>query len=389
MSEPLNRGDKAPPPARRPRSRVTGPRRPASTGFTLVELLVAIGVIAVLIGLLLPAVQAAREAARKAACQSNLRQLALAMQSYESVHSSFPIGHQFAMHHVLGLHSNAHGPITGLLPFLEQQAVHDALNIWLWDACPINNTAVSTAMGVLHCPSDWNVRNPLRFLEPSDPPGAPESERVEVKHSRTNYVFNTGMWPGDPYQLHRPLAQERLHQFGGVVGPVGYPVDFYIAELRGLGVPTIRVADVTDGLANTIAVMERRTFDSPEFAVPLRTIESSFTWSRGWHGQSLGCTYTPVNYYKAKRDPYVYSMTAAGVIGTSSLHPGGANVAFADGSARFLRETIDSWTISPTTGLPPGVTFDGLFRVSPGTRIPVYQALGSRAGGEVVSGDDY
>ena len=74
----------------------------------------------------------------------------------------------------------------------------------------------------------------------------------------------------------------------------------------------------------------------------------------------------------------------------SSFHPGGVNVALVDGSVRFIKETIDTWTIKPTTGWPKGVTRNvSVWQMGPTAKVGIWQALGSINGGEVISADAY
>jgi prepilin-type processing-associated H-X9-DG protein len=80
------------------------------------------------------------------------------------------------------------------------------------------------------------------------------------------------------------------------------------------------------------------------------------------------------------------------VSAASSFHPGGANFAFCDGSVKFLKESIQCWAINPSTNLPNGVALDStgyVYQIAPGTQLGVYQALSTKAGGEVISADAY
>ena len=133
-------------------------------GFTLIELLVVIAIIAILIGLLVPAVQKVREAAARAQCQNNLKQIGLACHNYHDVRKSFPPwAYDFSpapAGNTLGAQTQGHAPQTLILPYLEQQNVTNAVNINLSVIDPRNwppnwgpSAASSTVIAVYLCPS--------------------------------------------------------------------------------------------------------------------------------------------------------------------------------------------------------------------------------------------
>src|SRR3954466_569686 len=135
--------------------RVQGPgdsrtmiRMEKKTGFTLIELLVVIAIIAVLIGLLLPAVQAAREAARRTQCVNNMKQLGLGMQNFHEAQGTLPWG---------GKSSPAQTWTFLILPYLEQTTMSNALNLTLASTVFENSTVVQAKLALFNCPSDPNA----------------------------------------------------------------------------------------------------------------------------------------------------------------------------------------------------------------------------------------
>lgn len=301
------------------------------TAFTLVELLVVIAIIGLLVGLLLPAVQAAREAARRTQCTNNLKQIGLAINNYESSLKVFPSGYISSPENPamgpVGMFDDA-GPGWGwlalLLPFAEQQALAQRLDINLPCWHPVNAAAVKTQLPLFRCPSDAAGGNP-------NPDGvvslADINKNVLGVFGRANYVHSVGastLWCSWPVTIYPN-------------GPI-----YRNSETRP--------ADVIDGLSSTLFAGERSRNLSD--SVWPGTIPGATHWayppfasigSGGLNtdydgpGAFLGAHGGPCPY----EDPVVVHPPNS-PLGHSdqmeSLHPGGANILMGDGSVRFYSE---------------------------------------------------
>jgi prepilin-type N-terminal cleavage/methylation domain-containing protein/prepilin-type processing-associated H-X9-DG protein len=362
-------------------------------GFTLIELLVVISIISVLIGLLLPAVQSAREAARRLQCTNNLKQIILAAHNYEFTNGSLPPGYCWQAY--AGNYTDAAGHLVRIAPYLEQSGLFNAMNFDIPMYYPANTTITGTALNVLWCPSDAAIWN-QRYTYP-----AGTVQPVAMPMTYSSYAGSMGTWPTFGYvDATFSTNQAVLTQVNGVLFNIGYPpgnpITIYGTSYPGqAGISPTRLVDVTDGTSNTIAYGEHAhgLFSQTQDAQGITDINDWNWWVSGNFGDTLFTTYFPLNpQNKLKTDYYEGGAFIQGddmVLSASSFHPGGANFAFMDGSVRFINETVDCWKI-PATGISSGVKYIAPFYMFvPGARVPVYQALSTRNGGEVISADSY
>jgi len=349
-------------------SKPKSPRR----GFTLIELLVVIAIIAVLIALLLPAVQSAREAARRIQCTNNLKQLGLAMHNYADVNLCFPSG-GFKMREreindpCGGAHQSSF--YIAMLSFFEQSPVANAWNFSVAYQGLENSTVTRTGLSAIWCPSD-----PLA--------AQPDSN------------FNAN-YPGD-YDMRYHSYKGSAGVFYGVARNSSPGCSAFAAQFAAAtGVihlySSTSIGAITDGTSNTMLIGE-----SAFGKLPAGRWDWQW-WTSGNNADTLGVTLYPMNPQRKLNNPDYnagYQGINVGVMyqAYSSFHPGGGNFAFADGSVKFLKDTINTMPFDAATGLPSGFAPNattGVLQLQPGNQLGVWQAISTKAGGEVVSADQY
>jgi prepilin-type N-terminal cleavage/methylation domain-containing protein/prepilin-type processing-associated H-X9-DG protein len=328
-------------------------------GFTLIELLVVISIVGMLVSLLLPAVQSAREAARRAQCANQLKQLALAMHAYHGAFDVLPMGTPVARYPDTNITA---GPsfLIAALPQLDQQALYNATNFNKNIYTYANHSTHIAGLGVMWCPSDGTIQG-RTLVYPESYFDFPTGQ-FQTKYS--SYAANAGTWYHLTWNL--PLLNQLSAKANG------------IAFVNS----AIRLADIRDGTSNTLLLTERAYGQlSDDWQV------HAHWWFDGYGWDTLFWTLHPINPYRVlPRGDVGENVQRAPAASAGSFHPGGANFALADGSVRFIRETIDSWPIDSINGMPVGVEGDlhTPYTLAPGTTMRVYQALSTRAGGEIV-----
>lgn len=266
-------------------------------GFTLIELLVVIAIIAILISLLLPAVQQAREAARRTQCKNNLKQISLAIHNY---HDTFDI---FPNSEVGGTGTLARASLfVAILPYLEQGNTFTLYDPALGNSHPINMAAVSQVIPTYLCPSA-----PLRRQIPIS--GCDVNDRAPG-----TYAISTGS--GDPWGT---LATGNPHN-GAIVSTAS---------------GRTRMRDITDGTSNTLQAGEA-AWNIPDYLFTSGPCSGQVRWGFTYWSSPypLATAFTTMAPFNPK------SGGAAVLSRFRSEHIGGSQFAMVDGSVRFVSENI-------------------------------------------------
>jgi prepilin-type N-terminal cleavage/methylation domain-containing protein/prepilin-type processing-associated H-X9-DG protein len=290
--------------------------------FTLLELLVVIAIVAVLIGLLLPAVQKVRESAARMQCSNNLHQLGLAAHQYHDANGTFPPGVQQGRFGGAPQY-RGYTLFIYLLPYSEQNNLYQS-----WGFVePLNNTAggagarTAAVLSMLLCPSDVIPTNPVASQDRTYAVGS--------------YGGNGGRRSFDP-------TSGSTDGIFHTTGPGSQPV----ANQR-----PVRIADITDGTANTLLFGERSHRDPAYDALPGAS-RMMAEW--GWWAASTGrlaigdvtlSAAVPINHLVSSGNLGPGSLEEQRICAFGSNHLGGANFTLADGSVRYISESIAVLTL--------------------------------------------
>ncbi len=305
-------------------------------GFTLIELLVVIAIIAVLIGLLLPAVQKVREAAARTQCINNLKQMGLALHSYHDANSCFPPGYLSTQAYTDGATDTAPGWGWGtfILPYIEQGNLYSQMN--LQQPIPAT-TPIQNLIKMYTCPSDSNAQAAFMIKD----------------------AVGTNLMLAGPSSYAASCGGDE----SDTADPTGKGVFYRNSKTK--------ITDMTDGSSQTILIGERACNNA--LGVWAGAINTGVV-QRGPTNPNPGTSIEPAACFVLCHAHLINCLgdTDGGLDDWSSNHTGGVNILFGDGSVHFIHDI--------KSDNPDGsYTADSL----------ILQALATRAGGEVVPGDWY
>jgi prepilin-type N-terminal cleavage/methylation domain-containing protein len=314
-------------------------------GFTLVELLVVIAIIGVLVGLLLPAVQAARESSRRSRCTNNLKQIGLAMHTRMTATGRFPVGW---LHSDASVGADTTGDdatwVTFLLEYMEETATAIQID-WTkkFGSPPENQVVTRSSIATMLCSSN-----------------EPVGRVLNDNYARGTYAANNGFGPLEETQFFKTGATGRKNLFtNSATGRPASGVFFMASKTLGGMKGGLRPSQVTDGLSKTAFVSEIRAVPGEDWRGMLHYPEGPL-----YHHNSTPNTSVPDGLrtgrcVTAASAPCSGAFSSASVriltMAARSAHPGIANLMLGDGSVRPVVDTVDTntwWALSTPATLP-------------------------------------
>ena len=308
-------------------------------GFTLIELLVVVAIIAVLIGLLLPAVQKAREAANRMRCLNNLKQIGMALHNYHSAQGTFPIGSNCT-----SLNTCYENWAISILDYMEQDNLSNKYNFNLLNEDPANSFVRETPVKMFVCPTDPGAFTPI------NPYAGPGQSQLYLPSS---YRGMEGLGDGNNYW-------DRYDTVGAEVllseGHFSWLGALHVRnDSAGLGAESL--TRIIDGSSNTILAGEYLTTTISSQNHRVFWAYSYWEWSLGAAsidpngGEASYILYSDFNACAAL-DPN--TSQSACKRGFSSVHTSLINFVMCDGSAKGIRRTIDMNTFNALATIAGG-----------------------------------
>ncbi|MBX3444077.1 MAG: DUF1559 domain-containing protein [Planctomyces sp.] len=323
------------------------------TGFTIVELLVSIGVISLLLGLLLPAVQRARGAAHKLSCGNNLRQIGIAEEAYFATHQYYAVGAiRYAttdQKTVVNVHMAPH---VQLLPYLDQAPLYQEFNFaetgrGLADdppTSPVNAALLATRLPVFECAADPVAapRNSYRISNGTSPHSGEWSDNVQ-EAALQGFRSRVRLRRDEMFLDGKSQTTTFAERVAGDRDPARYTPSSDVVHIEAPGDMFMNPGSMTEACQQLVP-------PQPEHASFVGSTWVLNGFSQTWYNHVLPPN-SPIPDC-AGGLPY-----GAGAFTARSLHPGGVSVLFGDGGVKFVSSSID---------------------------LTIWRALGSIAGGEIV-----